>query len=158
MMQDGPLTPAMLCRTALLLLVLFTGGCAAAGLATLGVAADITASAVTTGQVVFALGKLDTAEMADYGQIIAATRLGASDLGLVLKNEADDKKNATITLGYMDEKNSPIWITLDRRADRLVRVSVNVGLFGSEVTAQLLLSRIREHMPHPATAPSAPST
>ena len=61
------------------------GGCAALPLATLGILAEFTASAVSTGKDVYRLGKLDTAEMARDDQVIAATLLAAQELHLTPK-------------------------------------------------------------------------
>lgn len=126
-----------------------TGGCATLTLATLGTIAGTAGSAISTGQEVYGLGKLDAAEMARLDQAVAASHQAADDLGLTFKPDpkAHQKDASIIELPFVDDKGSRVMVRLERRAERLVRIRVDVGLFGSEVTAHLFLTRIRAHLP-----------
>jgi hypothetical protein len=144
-------------RAALLvLLALFTsGGCAAIPLATLGTLGGITASAVTTGRDVYKQGKLDTAEMATYDEIVHATLAAADDLDLT-KREVNlwDDGHADVTC--VDEHGAAVTIKLQRRTRTMSWIRIDVGAFGSEVAARLFLSRLRAHLPvAPSTAPAS---
>jgi len=123
-------------------------GCAAATLATAGSVAGIAATAVSTGADVYHLGKLDSAEMIRLPELIDAVHQTAIDMELTIiseKQEAPGKQYMVLR----DDRGTEIGITLDRRAERLCFCRINVGLFGSEPIARLLLFRIRQHEPVP---------
>jgi hypothetical protein len=122
------------------------GGCAAIPLATIGTVAGITSSAVSTGRTVFTLGKLDTAEMAGYPETLEAARAAATDLYLKPKGP-DQLKDWSGTLTFVDEKDGKVEVTVERRTEMMVRLRIDMGLFGSQVTAELFLTRLRLHLP-----------
>ena len=97
------------------------------------------------------MGKLDTAEMATFDQAVLATQQAANDLGLHFKPyPASPGKNASLmALPFVDEKGSAVKVLIERRAERLVLIRIDVGLFGSEVVAHLILTRLRAHLPQP---------
>jgi hypothetical protein len=149
-------------RAILYLLLTCIGGCASIPLATLGTVAGVTTSALSTGREVFTLGKLDTTEMAGYAQTLVATRRAADEL--YLKPKGPEKlKDFKAELVFVDEKGATIKVHVERRTEMMVRIRVDVGLFGSEVTAQLFLTRLRFHLlavtaPQPQTrASTAPA-
>ena len=127
------------------------GGCAALPLAALGTLAGSAGSAISTGREVYELGKLDAAEMVRFDQAVLAAQQAADDLGLQFKPfpTSTGKDQSIMILPFQDEKGSRVKVRLERRAERLVLVRVDVGWFGSEVTAHLFLTRIRAHLPHP---------
>jgi hypothetical protein len=133
----------------LLAVAIICSGCdAGLSLATLGSIAGAAGSAYTTGKAVFALGKLDSAEMATLDETAIAARAAAADLGLVFQRDCKPQKDPTIVeLPWSDDKEAKINIRIERRAPHLVRVRIDVGLFGSEVTARLVLTRLRAHLP-----------
>ena len=144
----------------LLSLTLFGGGCASLTLATLGTVAGAAASAVSTGKDVYGLGKLDSAEMADFEQTISAAQFAAAEIGLTPKfdpNFHPEKDRSIMLLLFVDDKRSEVRVQIERRAWRLVRIRIDVGLFGSEVTARLVLDRLRAHLPLPAKPATRPS-
>jgi hypothetical protein len=130
-------------------LALSGSGCATLTLATLGTIAGTAGSAISTGKEVYGLGKLDAAEMARLDQMVAAANLAAADLGLQFKPnpKARQKDPTFVELPFADDKGARVKVTLERRAERLVRIRVDVGFFGSEVTARLFLARLRSHLP-----------
>ena len=140
----------------LVLLALFTsGGCAAIPLATLGTIGGITASAVTTGRDVYKQGKLDTAEMATYDQVVHATLAAADDLDLTKKQVSLwDDGHADVTC--VDQHGAKVEVKLQRRTRTMSWIRIDVGAFGSEVAARLFLTRLRAHLPAtPTTAPAS---
>jgi hypothetical protein len=126
-----------------------TGGCATLTLATLGTLAGAAGSAISTGREVYGLGKLDAAEMARLDQALVATHQAADDLGLTFKPDpkAHQKDPSIVELPFVDDKGASVKVRIERRAERLVRIRVDVGWFGSEVTAHLFLTRMRTHLP-----------
>jgi Protein of unknown function (DUF3568) len=139
-------------RLLLLLLLPFVGtGCAAASLATLGTVAGLGATAVGTGANVYSLGKLDSAEMHGADTTWAAVNDAARDLSLTPVFATVDGPKWFVR--YTDARHDTIEFTLDARTDTLTRVRIDVGLFGDEPTARLLLQRVRARLPAPTTRP-----
>lgn len=121
-------------------------GCAAATLATAGTFAGIAATVVTTGADVYHLGKLDSVELAKQDEMIAAVRAMAKELNLAIveeKWESDHVWYAKLS----DDLGSTTGVTIDSRTETMARARINVGIFGSEPTARLMLLRLREHLP-----------
>jgi hypothetical protein len=121
-------------------------GCAAIPLATIGTVAGISTSAISTGREVFTLGKLDTTELAPYPQTLMAARSAAAEM--YLRPKGPEKLKAWKgELVFMDDKGATIEVDIERRTEMMVRIRVDVGLFGSEVTARLFLTRLRQYLP-----------
>jgi hypothetical protein len=137
--------------TSPMLIALSGGGCASLTLATLGTLAGAAGSAVSTGHEVYSLGKLDAAELARLDQAVLATHQAADELGLTFKpNPREHQKDSSIVqLPFVDDKGSRLTVRIDRRAEQFVLVRVDVGWFGSQVTAELFLTRLRAHLPRP---------
>jgi len=132
-------------------LPLLCGGCELLPLATLSTLFGIAGAAVSTGPVVYEQGKLDIAFMANYGDIQQAVRLAAVDLNLHLKRDRS-KSADSWDFQLQDDQKSKIEVTIERRTPMLARCRIDVGLLGSQPTAQLVLNRIRSHLPTGATA------
>jgi hypothetical protein len=149
--SDGISPPLKAIAWAILAISLAAGssGCATLGLATLGTLAGAAGSAISTGKEVYGLGKLDAAEMARLDQALVATHQAADDLGLTFKPDpkAHQKDPSIVDLPFADDKGACVKVRIERRAERLVRIRVDVGWFGSEVTAHLFLTRMRAHLP-----------
>ncbi|MGA2583994.1 MAG: DUF3568 family protein [Tepidisphaeraceae bacterium] len=134
-------------------LPLFCGGCALIPLATLGTIFGIAGTAASTGPEIYQQGKLDTALMADFVSVQIAVRLSAEDLGLhKVRDRKASKHEAIWDFQLQDDLQSKIEITVESRAANLCRCRIDVGLFGSEPTAKLILSQIQSHL-SPATRP-----
>jgi hypothetical protein len=132
------------------------GGCEIITLATVSTVLDIAGTAITSGPEVFSMGKLDTALMADYGEIQKAVRRAAGELHLHLVRDRQKSKTKDIwDFQLQDDLKAKIEVTVERRSPMLCKLQVNVGLFGSEPTARLIMHRIESHLPPAATAPSA---
>lgn len=127
-------------------------GCATLTLATLGSILGTAGSAASAGADVYNLGKLDAAEMARLDQVMLATHQAADDLTLQFKPDpkAKQKDPAIVEMPFIDDKKDKINVRLERRAERLVWIRIDVGWFGSEVTAHLFLERLRAHLPKEA--------
>lgn len=136
-------------------LLMTCGGCEFITLASLSTALDIASTAVTTTPEVFSQGKLDTALMAGYGEIQQAVRLATMDLHLHLTRDRQKTKGKDLwDFQLQDDLKAKIEVTVEKRSFKLCRVRVNVGLFGSEPTARLVMHRIETHLPSTAAAPN----
>jgi hypothetical protein len=136
-------------------LLVSCGGCALIPLATLGTVLGIAGTAVATGPEVYGLGKLDRAMMARDGDCRRAVRLAAGDLQLRIV--FDGKKRGCgqeWEFELRDEQKSEIEITVERRSPMLCLCRVDVGWFGSEPTARLVMEVIESHLQHAATRPA----
>src|SRR3954470_8936210 len=137
------------------------GGCATAAVATAGTLAGIAASAVSTGADVYRMGKLDSADEARFDQWIAAIRAAGADLNLKVQKWSDDGKGVW-RCTFADDRKATISVAVERRTETLCRTRIDVGIFGSEPTARLILIRMRVHASpagmktgnDPTTAPS----
>jgi len=126
------------------LLLLVSGGCAEAGIATAGAMVGLAAGSINTGADVYGMGKLDATDMVAFEEQVAAVRAAAEDLELTLeKDEVYEPGRWRCTLA--DDRETRVRIYLDRRTSRLCRTRVDVGVFGSKPTARLILLRIRTH-------------
>jgi hypothetical protein len=145
---------------ALFILAGTLSGCGAVTAATLGTIAGAATSAAQAGEEVFALGKLDTAEMASMESAVTAVRGAASDLSLHVKcDPCHRKKDATVEdFLFVDDKGKEIAIRVDAHSPTLSQIRIDVGVFGSEVTAHLFLTRLRAHLPAERNAATRPSS
>jgi hypothetical protein len=136
--------------------LLATGGCEIIPLATLSTAFSIAGTVGSTGPEVYSSGKLDTAIRADADDCRRAVRLAATDLGLRIVRDRKlpgDRQQWDFKL--VDDRQSVIEITVERRAPMLCWCQVNVGIFGSEPTAKLIMGTIESHLSPAATQPSS---
>ncbi|MDY7107365.1 MAG: DUF3568 family protein [Planctomycetota bacterium] len=124
---------ALLCITLLAL-----SGCAAGlDLAVIGAASQ----AAGTGSAVFSAGKLKAVGMADVESARRAVLIAADETSLTVE-EVTSSRIGRYRIVLKDDRNARVWVYLDQRTPTLTRLQVNVGLFGSEPTARLLLTRI----------------
>ena len=129
------------------------GGCTTAAVASAGTMVGLAASAASTGADVYRMGKLDAADEARYGEWKLAVRKAAADLHLRKVRDYDDGQGEwRCTL--LDERNAKIKVIVQRRTATIVRTRIDVGWFGSEPTARLILARVRVHE-DPTTRPAA---
>lgn len=139
-----------LTQTFLLAMVLVTcSGCITASLATIGTILGAVGSAASTGSEVYSLGKLDASVMGSYASSQLAVTAAADDLQLHLCSDDSPKKYPDIKRYlFEDDLGAKFKIQIERRTSMMCRCRVDVGFFGSEPTARLILDRIRWHLPH----------
>jgi len=132
-------------------------GCELIPLATLGTVLGIAGTAASTGTEVYQAGKLDTAFMADRDKCRDAVLMTAHDLKLCVVRDREECKGKW-DFQLQDDLKSKIEVTLQRRTEEMCRCRVDVGLFGSRPTAELILHRIQSHLPAPSTMPVRPAS
>jgi hypothetical protein len=119
------------------------GGCATATVASAGAMAGLAASAVSTSADVYQMGKLSSADRARFDDWIADVRAAADDLHLKVVKESLDNEKGEWRCTLADDQKAKIKVFVQRRTETLCRTRIDVGLFGSEPTARLILARIR---------------
>jgi hypothetical protein len=122
--------------------------CITASLATIGTVLGSLGSAASTGSDVYKLGKLDSALMCDAADCHHAALLAAHDLGLAPKfDRTSPGADPVWNMAFLDDQKSQVGICIEQRTRCLCRCRVDVGLFGSEPTARLMMDKIRSHLP-----------
>jgi hypothetical protein len=127
-------------------------GCAAIPVATAGTLASIAATGVSTGSDLYKMGKLDTAELARVDEFVAAAHRAAYDLRLARTGYTTSP--GITTIWFKDDRGANVKVIVERRTETLTRCRIDVGLYGSEVTARLFLARLRAHLPPPPLGPT----
>jgi hypothetical protein len=125
-------------------------GCAALPLSALGTVAGAAGTAFSTGQEIYSLGKLDTAERATFEESLAAARLAAEDFGMATVPQPPPcctRDGTVVEQTFKDDKGGKIAVRVERRAPKLVLIRVDVGIFGSEPIAHIFMADIRTHLP-----------
>lgn len=121
----------------LCVLVNFTAGCGVE-LAMLGAAS----SAASSGSAVYKRGKLNASWMASFDEVVAAGEAAFDDLGMkVTRSKGNEKKGKWAIVAVNDDKNK-VKLKVDHKASRLTEFQIDVGLFGKEPTARLILKRM----------------
>ena len=123
-------------------------GCAAIPLAALGTALGVGASAVSTGASVYSLGKLNSAEHATADAVRHAAEATADELDFRTLRGGFDEAGRVYTVRWADALGATLDVVIDQRSARLTWLRIDVGVFGNEPTARLILERIRARLPN----------
>jgi hypothetical protein len=122
-------------------------GCITASLATIGTVLGAVGTAASTGADAYKLGKLDSALFCDARACHNAVLSSAVDLGLWVRSDGLDNRSGIIyEMALLDDQKSQVGIRIEQRSAMLTLCRVDVGIFGSEPTAKLVLERIRFHL------------
>jgi hypothetical protein len=132
-------------RLLVLLIACCSGGCAGMTLVGAASVVGVAGGALDTGTSVWSMGKLDSAELASLEQLEAAIHSAAVELGLVILSEKT-RGDGRRRLAFIDERHKVVDLWLDPRTPTLTRLRIDVGWFGSEPTARLILARTRYHL------------
>jgi len=100
------------------------------------------ASAASSGSAVYRRGKLDASWMASFERVISGAELAASELGLELLSSAGDSAAGTWTVAARNAVGEKVIVRVNRKASSLVEFQIDIGWFGRESTAQLMLKRM----------------
>ena len=105
------------------------------------------AGAAEAGVTRFEMGKVTRFEIAQYEDVIEASRLAAEDLSLYLKEEKIEENRASFR--YLDDKDQKIDLLIERRTDTITYIQVDVGIFGPQglglLTLNQILNELAEH-------------
>lgn len=113
------------------------GGCGVE-LAVIGAAA----SAASQGSAVYKQGKLNVSWMGSFDRVVAAGEAAGSDLGLIIMSTEGDAAEGTWETVLSTRDGDKIVVRTTRKTRKLIQFQIDVGWFGSESTARLLLKRM----------------
>ena len=122
-------------------------GCTTACL--VGSAATVGAGATEAGVTRFEMGRVTRFEIAQYEDVIEASRLAAENLALDLKEEKIEDNRASFR--YLDDKDQKIDLLIERRTNTVTYIRVAVGIFGPQGLALLTLNQILDELPEHKT-------
>ena len=121
----------------LCILLAGTYGCTAC---LVGSAATVGVGAAEAGVTRFEMGRVTRFEIAQYKDVIEASRLAAENLSLDLKEEKIEENRASFS--YLDDKDQKIDLLIERRTDTITYIKVDVGIFGPQGLGLLTLNQI----------------
>jgi hypothetical protein len=128
----------------LCILLASTYGCTAC---IVGSAATVGASGAEAGVTRFEMGRVTRFEIAQYEDVIEASRLAAENLALDLKEEKIEENRASFS--YLDDKDQRIDLLIERRTDTVTSIKIDVGIFGPPglglLTLNQILNELAEH-------------
>jgi Protein of unknown function (DUF3568) len=134
-------------RTCACCLLLSCGGCITASIATIGAMIGFAGTAATVGNDVYHLGKLYRSVMATQDDTRKAVRATAGDLGLKVLSESPPSHDNPVSEYLLeDDQKKKMGVSLDQRSAKLCQIRVDVGIWGSEPTAKLIMDRICFHL------------
>ncbi len=112
------------------------------------------ASAAQSGATFFTQGRFTAVELASFTDALDAVHAAATDMSLDLIEDTIEDGRARIV--YRDERNQSIVVVIQRRTESVTRVRADVGTFGENGLASLLLrqmsAKLREMEAHGGTA------
>ena len=123
--------------TVLCILLASTYGCTAC---IVGSAATAGAGAADAGVTRFEMGRVTRFEIAQYEDVIEASRRATENLSLDLKEEKIEENRASFS--YFDDKDQRIDLLIERRTDTVTYIKVDVGIFGPQGLGLLMLNQI----------------
>jgi hypothetical protein len=120
-------------------------GCAAAAAPGADVAGAAAGTVVDTTGRLLDKGKVESYQGISLEETIATVRKVAEELDLKLVREV--KHPEQMKLIYTDERKHKIVLTVIRRTRRMSEIHADVGLFGEEGMAQLMIRQILKDLP-----------
>ena len=100
------------------------------------------ASAVSSGSAVYKHGKLDASWLGPFDQVVTAGEVAVGDMGMHLRQTHGDAEEGVWKIVAADDHNEKVVIHITRQTPVLTEFQINVGWFGHESTARLLLKRM----------------
>ena len=131
---------------ALCILLASTYGCTAC---IVGSAGPAGASATEAGVTRSEMGRVTRFEIAQYEDVIEASRLAAENLTLDLKEEKIEENR--VSFRYLDDKDQKMDLLIERRTDTITYIKVDVGMFGPQGLGLLTLNQILDELPEHKT-------
>ena len=125
-------------KQAFLILVLVVTGVLVKGCMVAAVGAG------AAGTVAYVRGDLEAVESKKLGTVHEATLKAVKELGLNVTKETKDALSAVIIA--RDAQDKKITIKLRAATEETTKLSVRVGLFGSETRSRLIYQKIHENL------------
>ena len=121
----------------LIIVAMCSGGCGIE-LAMIGAAA----SAASQGSAVYKSGKLNVAWMGNFNQVVTAGEIAANDLGLLIVSTTGNAEGGHWETKLRTRDGDKIEIRTTRKTPQLIQFQIDVGWFGQESVARLVLKRM----------------
>ena len=96
------------------------------------------------GTIAYVKGDLEAVEAQDIDTVYAAAKKAVDELGLRVIEDARDALSATIVAH--DAQDKRIAINLKSTTEETTKLSIRVGLFGSETKSRLIYQKIRYYL------------
>ena len=96
------------------------------------------------GTVAYLKGDLEAVESRKLDEVHAATLKAVKELGLNVTKDSKDALSATVVA--RDAQDKKITITLRATTEQTTKLSIRVGLFGSEAKSRLIYQKIHDHL------------
>jgi len=106
----------------------------------LGPSASIGSSAGQAGVSRYETGRVKSWELAQYKQVVEATRRAGEALSLELQKEVTDTDQTT--LYYTAGKDEKVKVFIERQTETLTYIQIDVGLLGSKGLALVMINQI----------------
>ena len=103
------------------------------------------AGAAEAGVTRFEMVRVTRFEIAQYEDVIEASRLAAENLSLDLKEEKIEENRASHR--YVDDKDQKMDLLIERRTDTITYIKVNDDTFGPQGLGLLMLNQILHELP-----------
>jgi len=96
------------------------------------------------GTVAYIRGDLEVVEAKDIGTVYKATEKALEELGLVVSKKTKDALSAKIIA--RDAQDKKITIKLNATTEEMTKLSIRIGMFGSETKSRLIYQKIRDNL------------
>ena len=100
--------------------------------------------AAAAGTVAYVRGDLEAVELRDIGTVYEATLKAVDELELNVTKKTKDVLSAVIVA--RDAQDKKITIKLSATTEKTTKLSIRIGLFGSETKSRLIYQKIRENL------------
>lgn len=104
----------------------------------------VAVGAGAAGTVAYLKGDLEAVESRKLDDVHAAAIKAVKELGLKVTQDTKDALSATVVA--RDAEDKKVTIKLAATAEQTTKLSIRVGLFGSEAKSRLIYQKIREHL------------
>lgn len=96
------------------------------------------------GTIAYVRGDLEAVESKSLDAVYRATLKAVEELELHVTSKTKDALSATI-VGY-DAQDKKITIKLNSTAEKTTKLSIRIGVFGSETKSRLIYQQIRDNL------------
>ncbi len=104
----------------------------------------VAAVGVGAGTVAYVRGDLEAVEAKKLDEVYEATEKAIEELELNVTKKSKDAMSATIVA--RDAQDKKITIKLGATTEDTTKISIRIGLFGSETKSRLILDKIKENL------------
>jgi len=96
------------------------------------------------GTIAYIKGDLEVVESKNIDVVYEATEKAVEQLGLNVNKKTKDAMSATIVA--RDAQDKKVTIKLKATTENTTKISIRIGIFGSETKSRLIYEQIRENL------------